>query len=652
MNWSKSRVALVSGMLLLAGLGLHLVGTPWAATGQRAVLAAAAVTAGIPTAVSALRALRYKSVGIDLLVTTAVAGALAIGEFTEAGVVAFLFVFGSWLEARTLTRTRDALRGLIDMAPRQATVLRGGTPVTVPADEVAVDELVVVRIGDLVPVDGEILHGAGTLDEATVTGEALPVHREVGGRVRSGTVLTGGYLEVRADRVGDDTTFARIIQLVEEAQDSKARTQRWLDRFAAWYTPAIVVLAILALVLTRDLRFALTFLVIACPGALVISTPVSLVAGLGNAARHGALVKGGDALERLARFTTLVVDKTGTLTQGRPEVTDVVAAPGFEPDKVLALAAGLEHASEHPLGRAIVAAARPGGLPEVSPAGVEVVPGAGIGGLVRDGAATRLVRVGSERLFDGAVDGWAGLADRAVALERAGATVAFVTVDGAPAGLIAVADRLRPEVPAVLGALRGRGVRRIVMLTGDNPHTARAVAEQAGIAGADDEVAARLLPDDKLDHVRRLAGSGGGVAMLGDGVNDTPAIAAADVGLAMGAGTDASLEAADVVLVGNRFDQLLQARAVARATLRNMAQNTAIALGTVAVLLVGVVGGHVHMAGGMLVHEVSVLAVILNATRLVRFRDRDAATLAATIRPDRPASGAAAGCALTASTAP
>ena len=636
----KARVAGVSGGLLVLALGLHLLG----ATGPRdLLLVVAAVVAGLPTALGAWRALRVRAFSIDLLVTVAVVGALAIGEYTEAAVVSFLFVLGAYLEARTLERTRRSLRDLLDLAPQEAEVLGPDGPVTVPVDDVRVGDRVVVRLGGRAPVDGTVVHGSGAVDEATVTGEPMAVTKQVGDPVWSGTVLEGGYLEVTAERVGEDTTFAQIVELVEEAQDSRARTQRFLDRFASWYTPAIILASLLALAATRDVRLALTFLVIACPGALVISTPVSLVAGLGNAARHGAFVKGGDALERLARVDTVVVDKTGTLTRGRPEVTEVVSgATAYPEDELLALVGSLEQASEHPLGRTLVQEARDRGLALApSPAGVEVLPGAGIRGIVSRGGSDVAVAVGSERLL--AEGGYAvepELLARAASLEKSGSTVSLVVVDGAVAGLVAVSDRVRPEARGVVAALRRRGVRRFVMLTGDNARTAGAVAAQVGLDGPDDVVAAQLLPQDKVARVRELTGAGHRVAMVGDGVNDAPAIATADVGVAMGGGTDVSLQTADVILVGSRLDQLLQARSVARATLWNMAQNTTIALATVAVLLAGVLGGVVHMAGGMLVHELSVLVVILNAMRLVRFRDRDAAQLgrAATERAAGPTS--------------
>ena len=628
---SKSRIAGISGLLLILALALHYSGDPsWGAAARDITLVIASAVAGTPIAVRAWQALRARAFSIDLLVTVAVVGALIIGEYVESAVVSFLFVFGAYLEARTLDRTRRSLRELIDLAPQEAELVRDGTSVAVSVDDVEVGDRVLVRTGGRVPVDGTVVHGSASVDEAAITGEPLPVGKEVGDPMWSGTVVEDGYLELRADRVGEDTTFAQIVELVEDAQDSKARTQRFLDRFASWYTPAIIVASVGALLGTWDVRFALTFLVIACPGALVISTPVSLVAGLGNAARHGALIKGGDALERLARFDTLVVDKTGTLTTGRPEVTDVTTlSSAVAEDEILRLAASLEQASEHPLGRTIVSAATDRGLTlDGAPAGVEVVRGAGIRGLVGLDDDVRVVAVGSDRLLTDM--GYAvptDVRERATALERLGNTVSYVTVDGALVGLVAIADRVRPEAAEAIASLRRKGVERFVMLTGDNPNTAAAVAAQVGIDGEQDEVHARLLPQDKAAHVRRLTGLGHRVAMIGDGVNDAPAIASADIGLAMGGGTDVSLDTADVILVGNRFDQLLQARSVARSTLWNMAQNTTIALATVALLLGGVVGGVVHMAGGMLVHEVSVLVVILNAMRLIRHRDVDAASI-------------------------
>ncbi len=608
----KFWIAAASGALLLVALGLHLGSLE---PGRDIALVTAAIIAGVPTAVRAFQALRAKAFSIDLLVTIAVVGALIIGEYVEAAVVAFLFVFGAWLEARTLEKTRRSLRDLVDLAPQTAQVLRDGETITVAAEDVVPGDRVLVHSGGTIAVDGTIAFGQAHVNQATITGEPLPVSRTVGDSVFSGTILDSGYLEVLADRVGEETTFSRIIELVEEAQETKTKTQRFLDRFANIYTPAIVVLAVIVFIVTRDVEFALTFLVIACPGALVISVPVAAVAGLGHGARHGVLMKGGDALERLSKVDTIVFDKTGTLTQGVPRVTEV-SAPDGDDGRMLRLAAGLELASEHPLGRTIVAEAEARDLTlPGSPHDVEVIKGGGIRGVV-DG---HLVAIGSRRVLS--AEGVAlppEAADYAEGRERAGNTVVFVAVDGALAGIISIADQVRPEAGAAIAELRKRGIGRFVMLTGDNAHTAERVAAEIGI----DEVRAELLPQDKVAAITELKAEGRRVAMIGDGINDAPAIATADVGIAMGAGTDVSIDTADVILMANRFDKLVHAYSLARATVRNMKQNTTIALATVAVLLAGVLAQQVFMSTGMLVHEISVLVVILNAVRLVRFGNR------------------------------
>lgn len=630
----RARISLISGVLLvvafLSWAAAQITAEPpladhggWAfATGtipllswrslQMVSLLAAAIIAGYPIARTAFQALRYRAFSIDLLVTIAVIGALIIGEFVEAGVVAFLFVFGSWIEARSLERTRRSVSDLIDMAPEEAEVIRDGAAVTVPASSVEVGESVVVRTGSRVPVDGTVVDGRGHIDESTITGEPVPAAKSVGDTVFSGTMTSDGFLTIRADRVGDDTAFSRIIELVEDAQDAKSSAQRFLDRFSRWYTPTIIVLAVIAFAVTLDAHFALTFLVIACPGALVISTPVSMVAGIGNGARHGVLLKGGDAVERLAAVDTLVVDKTGTLTHGTPKVVDVIGL-STDSDRVLSLAAAVESASEHPLGTAVVEAARTHEVPLSAVSDIEVHAGSGISGIVE---GTR-VSVGSRRLVAESGLELGEASAQAENLETSGATVFFVIIAGELAGMIAVADTIRPEAKDI-AQLHSWGIRDIIMLTGDNPRTAAAVARELGI----DEVKAELLPEDKVTAVRELTAEGRKVAMVGDGINDAPAIAASHVGIAMGTGTDVSIDTADVVLAGARFDQLVHARQLAQATMRNVRQNTVIAISTVVALLIGVIVGAVFMSVGMLVHEASVIIVVLNAVRLTRFKAR------------------------------
>ncbi len=610
---------LVAGTLIVfAWLGL--------ASGpvRDAALLAAAVVAGAGVAHRASLALRRGHVGIEALVALAALGAVAIGEYWEAAAVTFLFGLGHMLEARAMGRTRRAVAELLDLLPDHVRVLRGDAEVDVDPSEVRAGDLVVVRPGERVPVDGRVERGRAAVDESTLTGESMPVDKGPGDAVATGA-SAHGYLEVRAEAVGADTTLARVVHLVEAAQEARPARQRAIERFARFYTPAVVLASALAFALTRDAHIALTLLVIACPGALVIATPIALVAGIGRSARDGVLIKGGDALERFARTAVIAFDKTGTLTLGRPRASDVVLAGGeaFEvpPDalertldpgalRLVALAARAETGSEHPLALALrTAAGTPVGA---RPDQVESVSGGGARATV-DGSR---VAVGSPRfLAEAGVRLAAGDLAALDALRARGRTVAGVARGGRFEGWIGFADAVRPHAAEAIAALRSLGARRLVMLTGDHALAAAAVADELGI----DDVRAGLLPGDKATHVAELGALGGVVAMVGDGVNDAPALARADVGVAMGvAGTRVALEAAPVALMRDDLRALAAALATAQRTMRVVRQNLAIALGTVAILAVGVLAGHVHMALGMLVHQVSVLLVVLNAVRLTR----------------------------------
>ena len=602
------------------------------------LMLAAAVVAGLPIARDAIAALRVKTVGIDLLVATAAIGASLLGNFWEAAAVTFLFALGHALEDATLSQTRSALADLVSTAPETAVVVDAdGTQRTVPAHEVAPGATVLVKAGARVPVDGVVLTGVGAVDEASITGESIPAEKTDGDAVYAGTVATAGLLQVEARGVGADTTLARIIHRVEAAQEARARTQRFMDRFARWYTPAIMVLAFATGLITRDVPLALTLLVIGCPGALVISIPVAIVAGIGRGAKDGVLIKGGEFLERSAKVDAVAVDKTGTLTSGTPELTDVVAfEPGAE-DEVLRWAARLEAASDHPLAAPVVAAGRDRGLLDGPLAtDVDVVLGRGLTGEV-DG---RVVAVGNVALLrERGVDPAATDRVETVAAElaEAGRTPVAVVVDGIPLGVLAIADTLRPEAAGMIRALHGIGVREVVMLTGDQPGVAQAVARQVGV----DDVRAGLLPQDKLEAIEALQAEGRVVAMVGDGVNDAPALATADIGVAMGAaGSGVAIETADIALMGDRLERLPQALDLARRTVRVMRQNIAISLVTVAALLAGVFTGGVTMAVGMLVHEASVLLVIVNAMRLLRRPGQPRSTTSNSSRSAPVATGA------------
>jgi Cd2+/Zn2+-exporting ATPase len=596
-------------------------------------MVAAAAVGGAPVVGKAVRALTARVVGIDLLVAVAATGAVVVGNYWEAAAVTFLFAVGHALEAATLNKTRSALAELVAVAPDVAVVLRDGGQVQVPAATVAPGETVLVTTGAKVPVDGVVLDGAGAVDEASITGESIPVEKAAGDPVFAGTIATGGLLQVTATGVGANTTLARIIRRVEEAQDAKARTARFMDRFSTWYTPAVIAAAVVVGLLTRDVVLALTLLVVACPGALVISIPVSIVAGIGRGARDGILIKGGEYLETSAKVDAVALDKTGTLTQGRPQLTDVVVIGGAEgigvagedgaltQDELLALAARAEAGSEHPLARPLLDAAAARGLGATAlPEHAEVIPGKGILATV-DG---RRVAVGNLALVES--DDAAATSDRdgirqartlVAGLAAAGRTPVVVARDGLVLGVIAVADRVREDAASLVAHLHAVGVGRVVMLTGDVAPVADAVGAQVGI----DEVHAGLLPEGKLAVVADLQRQGYTVAMVGDGVNDAPALAAADIGVAMGAaGTGVAIETADIALMTEDLLRLPQSLSLAQRTVRTMRQNIAVALGTVTLLMAGVLVGGVTMAVGMLVHEAAVLVVILNAMRLLRRR--------------------------------
>lgn len=611
-NQYRNHIMTIAGVLIVLGLLAPRIGY---ASYRDPALIMATLIAVVPIAIRAFQALRMKAFSIELLVTIAVTGALYIHEYTESSIVTFLFLFGAYLEARTLEKTRSSLKKLIDMAPREADVIRDGETLTIPVEEVVIGDRIIIRSGGKVPVDGSIISGKASLNEAAITGESVPASKGPEDKVYSGTIVDTGYLEIIAEKVGDDTTFAKIIELVEEAQESKSKTQKFLDKFANYYTPSVVVLAIVVFGLTGNLHVAITFLVVACPGALVIGAPVSTVAGIGNGAKNGVLLKGGEVMDRLSKVDTIVFDKTGTLTIGKPEVTDIKTFLNVETDKLLGLVAMAETISEHHLGQTIVREANQRNLNlDGEILSGEVIKGNGIRAQV-DG---RELAIGNRMLMDSEnVQVSDEIAAYAVQREKAGNTAIFAAVDGQIAGIFSIADQIREDAPGALADLRKNGIKKMVMLTGDNKHTAELVANVLGL----DEFHAELLPENKVEYVKKLKTAGHVVAMAGDGINDAPAIATADIGLAMGeGGTDVSMETADVVLMADKLMQFSHAYALAKATVLNMKQNTFIAVAVVFILLAGVLADRVHLASGMFIHEASILVVILNAMRLIGFK--------------------------------
>ena len=619
----RKLLTITSGSLILLAFGAEFF-FDWQFIYNIAMIAAA-VIAGWDIAVRALVSLRNRYVGIELLVTIATLGALAIGEYWEAAAVTFLFILGAYLEARTLGQTRQVLKGLLDLAPTIAIVVRDGRQLEVMPHEVVQGETVLVKPGAKIPVDGEVIEGYSAVDESAITGEPMPEMKSQNSFVFAGTINQNGLLKVRATGVGSDTTLARIIRRVEDAQEEKAPTQRFIEKFAKWYTPFIIGLSLLAYLITQDIELALTLLVIGCPGALVISTPVSVVAGIGRAAKSGILIKGGEYLENAGKITGLALDKTGTLTWGKPRVTDVIPFasiqnPGLptingkwntSQASLLYWAGFVEAGSEHPLARSILAEAEL--LGEISVANeFETCTGRGVKATYQG----KTIGVGSLELMEAlkvSVNGKTG--ETLASLRSEGKTAVLVSMDGQLVGALGISDPIRETSRSMIQRLKDVGVKRILMLTGDDELTAKSIAIQAGI----EDIRAGLLPEDKLTVIRDMQKQGGVVAMIGDGINDAPALAAADIGIAMGAaGTDVAIETADIALMADDLMKIPEAIRLSKSTLRNIRQNVFIALATVTVLLLGVLFGRVHMAGGMLIHESSVLIVILNGMRLLR----------------------------------
>ena len=599
-------ILIVAGYLTKYGLG--------STTGEAIMLAVASIIAAIPIVIHAYQALRVKVVSIELLVSIAVIGAFIIGEYDESAIVTFLFLFGSYLEERTLAKTRQSIKSLTEMAPTTATVVQAdGTTEEVDVDDVDEGDIVLVKTGGSIPVDGKVIDGHGYTDESVVTGESRQVGKQIQDDVFSGTMVSDGYLKIQATKVGDDTTFAKIIELVEDAQDTKSHTEKFIDRFAQYYTPAVLVIALVVFLFSRDFKLAITVLVLGCPGALVIGAPVSNVAGIGNGAKRGILVKGGEAMDTFSKIDTFVFDKTGTLTTGKTSVSTMKTYKGHR-ETTLALVAKVESLSDHPLGRAIVTYADQQGadFQTLNVTDNRTVKGQGMIAEVDQ----QTVLAGNLKLMQAQQ---VTLNDEQhkdlAALQATGSSVVLVAVAGELAALIGISDIIRPEVATQLQQLRNKGAKHLVMLTGDNQATADYVAQTVGI----DEVHAELMPEQKVTFVKQFQQAGRTVAFVGDGINDSPSIATADIGIAMGSGTDVAIETSDVVLMQSSFEALVHAYGLAKKTVLNTKENITIAIAVVAFLLIGLVAGFIYMASGMFVHEASILVVIFNAMRLIGY---------------------------------
>jgi Cd2+/Zn2+-exporting ATPase len=624
----NSEIVSVFGHPLTLADGLFLVAT---------------VASGVPVVRGGYYSAKNLSLDIDLLMGTAIVAATAIGYFVEAATLAVLFSIAELLEDYSMSRARNSLRELMELSPEEATVLQNGEEVTVPAAEVAVGETVVIRPGEKVPLDGVVVEGASAVDESPITGESVPADKSLGDEVYAGTIAAEGYLEVETTATANESTLSQIIELVQGAQEKKTETERFVDRFAGYYTPLVVVAAILTAAVpplalgwpweTWFIR-GLTLLVIACPCAFVISTPVSVVSAVTSAAKNGVLVKGGSHLETMGAVDVVAFDKTGTLTKGELAVTDVVALEGHDERAVLWHAGGLERRSEHPIAAAVLARAEDAGIDDLpEPTGFESLTGKGIRGDI-DGETHYAGKPGlfSELGFDispRATDGGSAMMGQSSAdagdvladLERDGKTVVVVGTGTELLGIVAIADEVRPGARETVERLHERGVEHVVMLTGDNDGTAWAIAGTVGV----DDYRAELLPDRKVTAIEDLRAEYGTVAMVGDGINDAPALAAADVGIAMGAaGTDTALETADIALMGDDLTKLPYLYRLSRTANGVIRQNVWTSLGVKALLAVGVPLGYVSVALAVVVGDMGMsLSVTANAMRLSRLQPDD-----------------------------
>ncbi len=626
-QWMQKRWDLIlivlGGLLLLFGwIGERFLGWPALVTLGFFILSY--LSSGYDTAVHAIPALFRGKFDTDTLMLAAAVGAAILGEWAEGAFLLFLFGLGHAGEHYALDKARNAINALGELMPKTAWVRLGGEIVETPVAELAIDDVVIVRPGDRIPVDGVVILGDSAVDQSPITGESVPVQKSVHDEVFAGTINHEAALEVRVSHRPEDTTLSRVIKMVAEAQAQQSPTQQFTERFTAWFVPIVLILVVLVAVvpplmgwlpLSDSFYRAMLLLVAASPCALAVGTPAAVLSGIARAARSGVLIKGGVHLENLGKLDVIAFDKTGTLTKGRFQVTDIVPLNGTNSDELLGIAASVEQQSNHPLAQAIVLAAQERKLSLPSASELENVPGQG----VRSQVGGQPVLIGSLKLFE---DGHEKEVDESLRhqvenLENRGRTTMIVSHNGTFLGIIALSDVPRPTVVSVLSHLRELGIHQLIMLTGDNQFVAEQVGREVGVT----EVKASLLPEDKLEMVKSLQKEYGAVAMVGDGVNDAPALATSTVGIAMGgAGTAVALETADVALMADDLCKLPFAVGLSRASRKIIQQNLAISLGVIGILIVTSVAGLVELSAAVIFHEGSTVLVALNALRLLGYQ--------------------------------
>ncbi len=605
----KTHILALVALLIISAFANHFIfQQPLLA---QILLILASILGAAPIIIQAYESLKIKVISIDILVSIAIIGALFIRNYEESAIVSFLFLLGAFLEQRTLGKTRSAIKELLELAPSQATLIHdNGDLETIPSDDVQKGQRLLVKTGDKIPVDGLVLTGTAYVNEASITGESKPLKKEAGATVFAGSLLDNGTIELQAEKVGEDTVFGKIIELVEEAQDSKSQTEQFINTFSKYYTPLVLIIALFTFIITGNSELAITILVLGCPGALVIGVPVSTVAGIGNGAKQGILFKGSDIITTFSKADTILFDKTGTLTQGKPQLTRIETLGTVTADDWSYLVS-LERESQHPLAQAIVDGLEVDAYVPVTDS--QTIKGGGISAQI----AGHDIIVGNEWLIRQHIPLLSSEASNIISdITQTGHSLVLVAIDGHLKMALGIKDTLRPEVPKVIQQLKKQGFTTIAMLSGDNQETASLIAQEAGI----EQAYGNLLPEDKESYIRRLQDQGHRVIFVGDGVNDSPSLTRADLGIAIGGGTDVAMETADIVLMQANLSRLPLARRLSIAITRNMRQNITIAILVVATLITGLIASDwVSMTVGMFIHEASILVVILNGMRLLSF---------------------------------
>lgn len=609
---NKNNITFLSGILIIFGILNHfLLGLN---NLTEVLFIVASIIGFLPIAVQAYASLKVKVVSIDVLVTIAIAGAFVIKNYEESAIVSFLFLFGGYLEQRTLNKTRSAIKSLSEIAPDTAfKLMEDGEFIEVDIDDVDIGDTLMVKTGGKIPVDGSVISGSGYVNEASITGESDYIEKERDSEVFAGTILENGTLTIRANKVGEDTTFGKIIELVEEAQDSKSEAERFIDSFSKYYTPITLLIAVLVYVFSKDIELAITVLVLGCPGALVIGVPVSNVAGIGNGAKNGVLLKGSELIKNFSKADTFIFDKTGTLTIGKPQV---VEAEFFGDEKYIKdILVSVERESDHPLANAIVSEyAEDRKIYE--PSSTNVVKGGGIEAEVD----AKNILIGNLNLIESKnVEISEEIKRLLEKYESDGNSIILVAIDKRLSAIIGIRDRARAGAKEILQKLKELGAKNLIILSGDNQGSVETIKNELGLS----EAHGNMLPEDKANFVKKMKDEGHIVSFVGDGINDSPSLALSDVAIAMGKGTDVAIEVSDVVLMNSDIRRLPHAYGLAKKTYGNMIQNIVIAVGVVIFLLASLVfSSWMNMSIGMFVHEASILAVILNGMRLINYKLR------------------------------